>query len=143
MEHGVASLLGALKKDSNKSLTNIFKKFEDHLQISWIKIHNYRYQPNCAIQIDRDSYAEPCFGLIKYIILTSTHQIFFIYIKIHVIGINSHFGGYLIKDYGSIINNTIGYKIVNYIDLFCKIPSICHTLGVKGQRAISVFKQET
>lgn len=91
-------------------------------KVSWIKASNVIFKPELVIQIDRDSYDDPIFGLIKHILYNGDNDIFIIYMQLHCHGINKHYEAYVIDK-----SNIKEYSIINIRELYT-LPTLLYTL---------------
>uniref|UniRef100_A0A1Y1N501 C2H2-type domain-containing protein n=1 Tax=Photinus pyralis TaxID=7054 RepID=A0A1Y1N501_PHOPY len=71
---------------------------------SWLKVNSFEYKLGYASQINNDEETDlpsdlPQFGTIKYILGNKMQNIFFLIIQpLHLIGLNTHIGGYEVLD---------------------------------------------
>lgn len=106
-----------------------------NIEVSWIKVNNTIFKPELVIQIDRDSYSDPVFGLIKHILYKNDDDIFIISMQLHCHGINKHFEAYVIDK-----SNNKEYSIINIKELYT-LPTIIHK-GGDGNQYISNMNQD-
>ncbi|XP_071632320.1 uncharacterized protein [Temnothorax longispinosus] len=104
-------------------------------EVSWIKVNNILFKPKLVIQIDRDSYGDPIFGLIKHILYNGDDDIFIIYMLLQCHGINKHYEAYVIDKL-----TTQEYNIINIKQLYT-LPTIIHK-GGDGNQYISNMNQD-
>lgn len=123
---------------NSQSLDRILKNINEHsIFVSWIKYNGIKYQPGISIQICRDKFGEPVFGYIHYIIWTADEDIYFIYSKIDLIGINKHIQGYLVD----VHTESISFDIIALKDIYCIFPAVIHRIGT-GEKAINIMNQD-
>ncbi|KYN13738.1 hypothetical protein ALC57_14067 [Trachymyrmex cornetzi] len=107
----------------------------NYQNVLWIKVNNIIFKPKLVIQIDRDSYGDPIFGIIKHILYKNDNEIFVIYMYLHCHGINKHFEAYVIDK-----SNNKEYSIINIKELYT-LPTIIHK-GGNGNQYISNMNQD-
>lgn len=89
--------------------------FEDCYSVSWVRLYGTRYEVSNVI--NKQTYDEPAFGNIKYIIIDKFKNVFFLYYQLTIVSYYEHYGAFNIKEtknWGLIAqNNLIDYKIFN------------------------------
>lgn len=106
------------------------------MSVSWIRVYSKKFEPNLFIVIKQDKYGEPCFGIIKYIVVNSvSDEVLIICNKIQSTGYYDHIKAYLLDP----CVKQESHVLINLKDIRV-LPAAAHRRG-EGQKCISVMKQ--
>ncbi|CAG9773530.1 unnamed protein product [Ceutorhynchus assimilis] len=103
--------------------------------ISWFKRNGIKFSKNMCIQINRDEFGDPVFGLIRFIIFTPPRGIIFIYNLLMTNTFNTDIYGYIVDE------TFESFKSIELHQIHCSYPTAPHKIA-GNKKAIHSFKQD-